>query len=328
MLISIYIKRVLWALNIVVVSLLTWVVLSLVEGGLNSAKYTDDSTLSPSRNRIDSQVTLPPKEHFSSLQGFGLFKAAKIEELFPEASDGEPEITSLTELKLLGTVVQQDGDDIAIIQNLNQPPEEKKMLYLVGDKVSDGVFVYEIRRKEVILLVQGRKERLVMGEGETGGLGGGTSLAPTTAATSRPGKSASTTSTTSRTSTGVLPDEPSRRSPLQARRAITLTPSTLNRQEVLEKMEENAEALSRVKALPHYDSTGRFAGIKVTNIDGIPIASELGIQEGDIFVSVNGIPIDSMSKALELAQRFQNATQISITIIRNGEKRNLIYYIR
>ncbi len=84
-------------------------------------------------------------------------------------------------------------------------------------------------------------------------------------------------------------------------------------------MELMAEHRPRLARGPN----GKVLGITADNISRIPYANVIGIRDGDIIQSVNGVAIDSLSKPFELVNRFKNRKQFNIRILRNGQPRTL-----
>ncbi|MEO0811567.1 MAG: PDZ domain-containing protein [Myxococcota bacterium] len=73
---------------------------------------------------------------------------------------------------------------------------------------------------------------------------------------------------------------------------------------------------------------GRPVGFKVFSVKpGSPYAL-LGFQNGDIVERMNGKPIDSPDRALELYQQLQSASTVVLDIRRRGKRVIFRYYIR
>jgi general secretion pathway protein C len=53
----------------------------------------------------------------------------------------------------------------------------------------------------------------------------------------------------------------------------------------------------------------------------------LGIQRGDVLMQVNGVELDSPEKALQIFQQLREARNISIGLVRDGERMNFDYQI-
>ncbi len=87
------------------------------------------------------------------------------------------------------------------------------------------------------------------------------------------------------------------------------------RQEILRNPGKLAEL---VNAQPAYEN-GAFIGYRVSTRKRDPVFNELNIQSGDIITEVNGIPIDSPRKGIQVLQQLRNATAVDVTIKRKGQ---------
>lgn len=68
-------------------------------------------------------------------------------------------------------------------------------------------------------------------------------------------------------------------------------------------------------------------GFKIFSITKDSIFSKLGIQNGDVIKSVNGIELSSPDKAMQAYSRLQNASNLSVSIVRKGQNETLEYTI-
>jgi type II secretion system protein C len=68
-------------------------------------------------------------------------------------------------------------------------------------------------------------------------------------------------------------------------------------------------------------------GFRILNIRNGSLYQKIGIQNGDVVRSINGIDISSPDKALEAYSRLQSASKISIDIVRRGGNQTLEYTI-
>jgi len=105
-----------------------------------------------------------PQSHYNSITARDLFETEKKQapvKPSPAAPVApEPDKIQITELKLelKGTITGTGSDPFAVIRKKN---EQKEMLYTVGDMV-DKALIKAILREQVILVVDGREEILLM----------------------------------------------------------------------------------------------------------------------------------------------------------------------
>jgi type II secretory pathway component PulC len=67
------------------------------------------------------------------------------------------------------------------------------------------------------------------------------------------------------------------------------------------------------------DANGNPLGFTADNISQIPMASQLGFQDGDIISSVNGTAIRSEADVWGLVNSLKGAKQVNVNVIRNGQ---------
>lgn len=68
-------------------------------------------------------------------------------------------------------------------------------------------------------------------------------------------------------------------------------------------------------------------GFKIFSIAKDSLYSKIGIQNGDVLKSINGIELSSPDKALEAYSRLQSASKLSLDIVRKGQNETLEYTI-
>jgi general secretion pathway protein C len=73
---------------------------------------------------------------------------------------------------------------------------------------------------------------------------------------------------------------------------------------------------------------GESNGFKLFAIRPGSLYSKLGIQNGDIIHKINGYPMNSPDKALEIYQKLKNARSIDIELTRRGKSKKLNYQIQ
>ena len=68
----------------------------------------------------------------------------------------------------------------------------------------------------------------------------------------------------------------------------------------------------------HRDTQGRIDGYQIFDIDPNSILSQIGLMPNDIIKSVNGQPVDSPAKAMQMFNDVKGSNNIQIGINRNG----------
>lgn len=73
---------------------------------------------------------------------------------------------------------------------------------------------------------------------------------------------------------------------------------------------------------------GRVDGYRILDIEPDSLFTQFGIQPGDVIKAVNGQPLDSPAKAMELFNELKNAKNLQLTIGRNGKDEDMSYTLK
>jgi general secretion pathway protein C len=73
---------------------------------------------------------------------------------------------------------------------------------------------------------------------------------------------------------------------------------------------------------------GEADGFKLFAIRPGSLYSKMGIENGDVIQKINGFPMNSPDKALEVYQKLKTSDSIEVELTRQGQKRRLSYQIR
>ena len=99
-------------------------------------------------------------------------------------------------------------------------------------------------------------------------------------------------------------------------------PTTVTREELTEFLDTTLHAFTaRVRVAPVLDSQGagaRFLGWRLVAIDPDLRCGPLGIREGDVVTTVNGLSIQTPDEAQAVWDSLYEATSITVGIIRGG----------
>jgi general secretion pathway protein C len=95
------------------------------------------------------------------------------------------------------------------------------------------------------------------------------------------------------------------------------------------KQTSNLQALlNQARSAPHRNpETGEVDGFTILDYQPGSIFEKLGLQRMDILKNVNGQPVDSPAKAMELYNALKNSDKVSISIDRGGKTETLDYSI-
>ncbi|HET9484260.1 MAG TPA: type II secretion system protein N [Xanthomonadales bacterium] len=83
----------------------------------------------------------------------------------------------------------------------------------------------------------------------------------------------------------------------------------------------------QVQVLPVVEN-GQFVGVRLSGGREAAALAKLGLQPDDVVTSVNGIPLDSFSRAQSVASSFENASSVNVTVRRGGKTETLSVSLR
>lgn len=108
---------------------------------------------------------------------------------------------------------------------------------------------------------------------------------------------------------------------------VEKTNFTFKRTELNKYLENLPRVLQDAKAVPYVapGSGGEVSGFKLVAIKAGSIYETLGLKRGDIIKGVNGEPVDTPQKAMELYQALKSADGIQLEITRGGSPTTLNY---
>jgi general secretion pathway protein C len=101
-----------------------------------------------------------------------------------------------------------------------------------------------------------------------------------------------------------------------------------DRAEVLQRAEqERSLIIKETKVIPNY-LNGKMDGFKVIGLPKIGIASEVGIQKGDVIKEVNGIKLDNLSALLMLYSKISLEQRYEVLIERDQQLIHQVYILK
>lgn len=103
---------------------------------------------------------------------------------------------------------------------------------------------------------------------------------------------------------------------------------SLKRSDVLKYTNNLASLLQQARSAPHRDPrTGEIDGFTVLDFQPGSIFEQLGLNRMDVIKSVNGEPVDSPAKAMELYNALKNSDRVSLSVERGGKNETLEFSI-
>jgi len=202
-----------------------------------------------------------------------------------------PETLPLTSLNLVLTGVMVRGADSFALIKINGGDEEP---IRVGQEITAGARLHAVYPDRIVLSRSGSYESLVLKES-------GPSLAPGSVVSGAP-------------------------STVDLNRAIRRQGNqfTVDRESMLQQM-QRPEFLSQAMVVPNPGG-----GFLVREVQAGGMYDKLGVRVGDVIRSVNGQPVNTMDDVMKIYQQLgglNNASSVSIEVMRSGRSENLNYQL-
>ena len=103
----------------------------------------------------------------------------------------------------------------------------------------------------------------------------------------------------------------------------------IKRADLLKYTNDLSSILMQARAVPNREpGTGAINGFRILDMQPGSIYEQLGIQRMDVIKSVDGQPVDSPAKAMELYNTLKNSPKVSIQVERNGKSETMTYNIQ
>ncbi|MBI1363943.1 MAG: hypothetical protein GC134_08145 [Proteobacteria bacterium] len=204
------------------------------------------------------------------------------------ASDGlvteAVQVQTTLNMTLTGTVV--DAEPRAFVHDNTT---NKTKVVRAGDTLIPAVKVEKIDRRRILITNQGRAEQLVM----------------KTADITPHGKGGGLTS-----SSAPLAYEQ------EAGKKLTIT---ITRAEALTALGNPGELAGQAQFVKRVNDDGVHEGFTLMNILHNSFISRLGLQDGDVLLKLDGVPVVQREKILPMMFALQNAKGAELTLLRGGE---------
>jgi general secretion pathway protein C len=103
----------------------------------------------------------------------------------------------------------------------------------------------------------------------------------------------------------------------------------ISRSDLETQMSNLPELLTQARAVPNLvpGGNGKIDGFRILDVVDGSLYTKLGIKTGDVIKSVDGEPVDSPAKAMELYNNLRSKNQVNLTMERNGTPMNMTYNI-
>ncbi|MEQ1722558.1 MAG: type II secretion system protein GspC [Pseudobdellovibrio sp.] len=104
---------------------------------------------------------------------------------------------------------------------------------------------------------------------------------------------------------------------------------TISRANLLKYTNDLSSVLMQARAVPNRDpNTGEINGFRILDMQPGSIYEQLGLQRMDVIKGVNGEPVDSVQKAMEMYNTLKNGTQVKMSVERGGKTETFTYDVK
>lgn len=290
-----------WTLGFATTKYLEWSVALTSDEEITEMEAEDAAPEDGRRQRKSAKSTsnLSEDSYVRSIINRSIFDSSKVNEKLTAKPDINPEDGVLSDLEatLLGTVVAVPPEySVALIKDNKSNSSSP---YALGDNLLNEAQIIGIEQKRVLLKrSNGTIEYIELGEKEDAG----------------GSRSKSKAGGDGEEDGGVTKEGPNKYIVDQA---------------VLDQLLENPEQLaSQVRVIPHKDEGGQIDGYRLSGIRRNSIFYKLGVKNGDIIHNVNGMPLNSMSSAMDAYNSLGSSKNFSFEITRRRQKQNFDYEVR
>lgn len=311
---TLFFRKYFWTLNLVTIALCALLAAKslghLVEANLPPAKAR---RITGAPRGLDQSMVTPHSRDITPILARNIFCSTcekVVDTSNPnrpedqEPNSDEPVKTSLN-LKLIATLVSTEDKawSFAAIVDASQ---EKTGLFAIGSKVPGDATVTDIMDRRIMLLNGGRNEYLDLDTGDQ----------PQTSAAPPP-----------RVSLSSKRKMPGMEAISKGIRKVGEGKYEIQRS-ALNKVLANTTLLARSARIVPSVRNGKPNGFKLYAIRPGSLYSLLGMYNGDTINAINGHPITTPDKALEVYTKLRNASHVSISFTRRGKASTHEYTIR
>ena len=290
-----------WTVDLAFLGAVAWVAAATAAAAVEHAVWMLPSA--PPREVHPLAARLPPRLETSRLTALFGFPPPPGPEPppAPEFDVSVAPVPTTLPLRLLGTMIAQKPEwTLAAIEDLQTRDCGS---YAEGDPVGHAR-VLAIERARVTLLVDGHREYLVA---------------------SRPQGSVAPVPVLASTRVNVPPPAPAPSG--SGIRALDENTYEVARSEVDRALTNLNELAMQARTVPAFRN-GRAIGLRLLSIRPGSLYTQIGVQNGDVIVRINGFDLDSPEKALEAYTRLKSASRIDLELERRGQPTRKTYLIR
>jgi general secretion pathway protein C len=88
------------------------------------------------------------------------------------------------------------------------------------------------------------------------------------------------------------------------------------------------ESILNEAAIEPYLIDGRVEGLRISNLDKIPMATVLGLKDGDIIRGVNGHKLTSKQQAFQVIKKARSQAAMNLDLLSDGQTKELTFTLQ
>jgi type II secretion system protein C len=255
-----------------------------------------EASVKPLEREFPSVLSSPTsrRNYSDIIQGniFNPVQRDEVEELPVLRIESTPAPAADLRVKLVGTVVRQDGISYAVIEH--QMTREQQ-LYRLGDLIEGQAEIVSIDRDGVVLKMGGTQRHLWLYE-EEGTTPGSAAMAKAIA-------------------------------PEGGFVKVTSNQWVLDREDISAALDNLPRLLTKARVVPNF-AGGKPNGFRVFSIVPNSFFSKIGLQNGDVLQRINGIEIKDPENFMNIFQQLKGESSVTLDLVRNNQKHTFAYDIR
>jgi len=290
-------------IKVVLLAVLIWVVVGFISG-----EDTEQQPAAVSRVIAPKpEIVLPAREPTpidpEMLLERDLFRLVQFDEINAEQTqDGQDVLSSSPpagkqlQLKLLGTIAGNEEVARAVIEDLET---NLQGLYATGDSIQ-GARIERIERNRIVLLGEDGQEML--------------DLHVTSRDAASPESEVKSAVAKGQGGSEVV-------------KVVSPTEREIDKRAFASKVGRMDSVLRSITFSPHVVD-GKEEGLRITGLEGLNVASYIGLRNGDVIQGLNGQTITNKRKAFQVLRRAQTLSSSEIEFLRGAEKKTLSLKMR
>jgi len=239
-----------------------------------------------------------PFDYYKTILERNIFNSRSLSSLLspPPTSPTTPvtEERPKVPIRLVGTVAGNPLYSYAIIED---PFQKTNKIFRVNDTIAPGIKLLEINRSKIAISREGKREEIELGTQEA-------SAQQRAPAPPRP----------------ASPSPPDTIQPSQ-------TSFVVDRESVEAATQDMNKLLTQARLVPNFTG-GTADGFRIFSIVPNSLFDKVGLRNGDIIHSINGVELKDPEKAFQIYQLLKDNDRFVIDLVRAGQKLSLNYEVR